>query len=75
MLFSSDLFLFVFLPIVLLVYYGPLRSSRRGQNLFLLLASLFFYGWKEPVFVLVMAGSILFNYLLGLWAADRKSVV
>lgn len=69
MLFSSPIFLFAFLPIVFAVYYGPLRSSRRGQNLFLLLASLFFYGWKEPVFVLVMAGSILFNYLLGLWAA------
>lgn len=68
MLFSSDLFLFLFLPAVLLVYYGPLRSSRRGQNLFLLAASLFFYGWKEPVFVLVMLGSVLFNYALGPWA-------
>lgn len=67
MLFSSPIFLFAFLPIVLAVYYGPLRSTRRGQNLFLLLASLFFYGWAEPTFVLVMMGSILFNYLLGLW--------
>ena len=67
MLFSSPIFLFTFLPIVLAVYYGPLRSSRQGQNLFLLLASLFFYGWAEPVFVLVMMGSIVFNYLLGLW--------
>ncbi len=72
MLFSSPVFLFAFLPIVLLVYYGPLRSTRRGQNLFLLLASLFFYGWKEPVFVLVMVGSILCNYALGLWVAVRK---
>lgn len=73
MLFSSPVFLFAFLPIVLLVYYGPLRSTRRGQNLFLLLASLFFYGWKEPVFVLVMVGSVLCNYALGLWVAFRKS--
>ena len=72
MLFSSPVFLFAFLPIVLLVYYGPLRSSRRGQNLFLLLASLFFYGWAEPVFVLVMLGSVLFNYALGLWVWRRK---
>ncbi len=69
MLFSSPIFLFAFLPIVLAVYYGPLRSTRRGQNLFLFLASLFFYGWAQPVFALVMLGSILFNYLLGLWVA------
>lgn len=69
MLFSSPIFLFAFLPIVLAVYYGPLRGSRRGQNLFLFVASLFFYGWAEPAFALVMAGSILVNYALGLWAA------
>lgn len=68
MLFSSPIFLFAFLPIVLAVYYGPLRGMRRGQNVFLLLASLFFYGWAQPVFVLVMMGSIFINYLLGLWA-------
>ena len=72
MLFSSPVFLFAFLPIVLMVYYGPLRSSRRGQNLFLLIASLFFYGWAEPVFVLVMLGSVLYNYALGLWVWHWK---
>ncbi len=73
MLFSSPIFLFVFLPIVLMVYYGPLRGRRGGQNLFLLLASLFFYGWGEPVFVLVMLGSILGNYGLGLWVGRCQS--
>ncbi len=72
MLFSSPIFLFAFLPIVLIGYYGPLRGNRRGQNLFLLLASLFFYGWGESVFVLVMVGSILGNYGLGLWVAAWK---
>ena len=72
MLFSSPVFLFAFLPIVLMVYYGPLRQSRRGQNLFLLLASLFFYGWAEPVFVLVMLGSVLFNYAMGFWVWKWK---
>lgn len=67
MLFSSPIFLFVFLPVVLILYYGPLRSLRWGQNLFLLLASLYFYRWGEPSFVWVMVGSILLNYLLGLW--------
>lgn len=67
MLFSSSVFLFVFLPAVLLVYYVFLRSTRRGQNVFLLVASLFFYAFGEPTFVLVMAASILANWLLGLW--------
>ena len=71
MLFSSSVFLFAFLPVVLLCYYGPLRSTRRGQNLFLLIASLFFYAFGEPRFVLVMLASILVNWLLGLWAGRR----
>lgn len=62
MLFSSSVFLFLFLPVVLLVYYLPLRRWRQGQNVFLLLASLGFYAWGEPWFVLVMLGSILANY-------------
>lgn len=48
MLFSSSVFLFLFLPVVLLVYYLPLRRWRQGQNVFLLLASLGFYAWGEP---------------------------
>ncbi len=71
MLFSSSVFLFLFLPLVLLVYYLPLRRWRAGQNGFLLLASLAFYAWGEPWFVLVMIGSILANYGFGLWV-DRN---
>jgi alginate O-acetyltransferase complex protein AlgI len=65
MLFSSSIFLFLFLPFVLLVNF-VLRRSRPWQNVFLLLASLLFYAWGEPWFVLVMLGSILLNFLLGL---------
>ena len=67
MLFSSSVFLFAFLPAVLVVYYAALRGRRRYQNIFLLAASLFFYAWGEPWFVLVMIGSILANYGFGLW--------
>lgn len=67
MLFSSSTFLFVFMPCVLAVYYGLLRKWRMGQNIFLFLASLFFYWWGEPKFVLVMLASIGMNYLFGLW--------
>ena len=72
MLFSSSVFLFLFLPLVLLIYYGPLRKFRQGQNVFLLLASLGFYAWGEPWFVLVMIGSILANYCFGLWVDHNK---
>ena len=64
MLFSANVFLFAYLPIVLLTYY---LSPRRLKNLWLFLASLFFYGWGEPVYVLLMVGDILLNYGCGLW--------
>ena len=72
MLFSSSVFLFLFLPLVLLIYYLPLRRWRQGQNGFLLLASLGFYAWGEPWFVLVMIASILANYGFGLWVDACK---
>ncbi|MDR3182164.1 MAG: hypothetical protein LBT89_04445 [Planctomycetaceae bacterium] len=69
MLFSSSIFLFYFLPFILFVYYVLLRR-RQTRNVFLLLASLFFYAWGEPYFVLVMMLSILGNWGFGL-AVDR----
>lgn len=65
MIFSSSVFLFVFLPLVLIIYYA-LYSQRLVQNIFLFLASLFFYAWGEPWFVLIMLLSILVNYVIGL---------
>lgn len=65
MLFSSIEFLFLFLPVVLLVYYTlPFRWGLK--NGWLLLASLFFYAWGEPSFVVVMLASIAFNYVMAL---------
>ena len=63
MVFTSVEFLICFLPVVLGMYFC---LPRRAKNGWLLLASLFFYAWGEPKFVLVMLGSILFNYLLAL---------
>lgn len=67
MLFSSPIFLFLFLPLCLLGYY---LLDKRFKNYFLLLMSLFFYAWGEPKFVFVMLVSILVNYLFGL-AVDK----
>ena len=71
MLFSSILFLFYFLPAVLLLYY-LFRFSRTLQNGLLLLASLLFYAWGEPIYVLLMLFSIGFNSAMGYLVRRRK---
>lgn len=63
MVFSSPIFLFVFLPIVLIGYFF---INPKYKNLFLLAASLFFYLWGEPKYVVLMVASILLNYLFGI---------
>ena len=75
MIFSSLTFLFAYLPLTLAVYFlAPLR----WRNLVLLLVSLFFYGWGEPVYIFIMVLSILIDYTHGLLvekyrADDRKA--
>ena len=64
MVFSSLTFLFLFLPAVIACYY--LLPGIRAKNAVLCLFSLLFYAWGEPVYVLLMAASILLNYLAGL---------
>ena len=71
MLFSNSIFIFAFLPCVLAGYYGLFRKSRKWQNVFLTCASLFFYAWGEPWFVLVMIGSILCNWAFALLAGPQ----
>ena len=66
MVFSSTVFLFLFLPIVVLIYFNPIVKNRTFKNIFLLLASLSFYAWGEPVFVFLMMFSILVTWILGL---------
>jgi len=67
LVFSSVTFLFYFLPVVLFLYFVlPFR------NVFLLLASLFFYAWGEANYVLVLLLSISVNYACGI-LIDRQS--
>lgn len=63
MLFSSTIFLFLFLPFVLGLYFIIPKSTK---NLFILFSSLFFYAWGEKELVLLMILSIVMNYLFGL---------
>lgn len=62
MVFSSILFLFYFLPIVLLVYF---IAPKRLKNTVLFISSLFFYAWGEPIYVVVMLFSVAVNFFFG----------
>ncbi|MDG2154417.1 MAG: MBOAT family protein, partial [Gammaproteobacteria bacterium] len=66
MLFNSPIFIFVFLPLVLAGFYATSRLFGREVTIvWLVLASLFFYGWWNPVYLLLMMASILVNFSFG----------
>ena len=72
MVFSSSIFLLLFLPAVYLLNLLIIKLSKNStiaSNVFLLLASLVFYAWGEPILVLLMIGSILLNWFCGLMIA------
>ncbi len=75
MVFSSTTFLTAFLPLTLLLYYGVgvlLTKNVTVKNSILLLASLVFYAWGEPVYILLMLLSILFNFSAGRVLAQAR---
>ena len=63
MVFSSVLFLFQYLPLTLLAYY---LTPLRWRNLTLLVLNLLFYGWGEPVYIVIMFASTAIDYTHGL---------
>ena len=73
MVFSSLLFLFLYLPLVLGVYY---LTPLRWRNAFLLVVNLIFYGWGEPTYIVLMVFTILVDYfagaLVGRWKGQGK---
>lgn len=74
MLFSSYPFIFLFLPIALFVFFriGTLGHHRVALA-WLLGASLFFYGWWNPVYLGLLIGSILFNYAIGITLTNHST--
>lgn len=62
MIFSTLLFLLLFLPIL---FIGIWVINKRFHNVFLLIISLIFYAWGEPILIYVMMGSIFINYIIG----------
>ena len=70
MVFSTPFFLFFYLPMVLAVYYlTPLKL----RNAVLLLVNLIFYGWGEPVYILIMFASIAIDYTHGMLVTRAKA--
>lgn len=63
MVFSSIIFMFIYLPVVLAVYYiCPIK----WRNIWLFAVNMVFYGWGEPVYIVLMLASILINYINGM---------
>ncbi len=72
MVFSSTIFLLAFLPAVLILYYNPFFKGRTYRNIVLLLFSLFFYAWGEPINVFLMMIMIVIAWALGLLMEKEK---
>ncbi len=64
MVFSSLVFIWIFLPII---FFGYFLIQDNFKNIFLLIGSLVFYAWGEPKYVCLMISSILINYIIGLF--------
>ncbi len=62
MVFSSLVFLFMFMPLIIILYY---ISKDKYKNYILLVASMFFYAWGEPTYIVIMLISIISNFLFG----------
>ena len=72
MVFSTTTFLLLFFPVVLAVYYLPFVKKRRKlSNFILTVSSIFFYAWGEPVYVFLMLGVVVVNYLVGMGLGVR----
>ncbi len=70
MVFSSLIFIFVFLPIFLLVYY---LLPHKWRNLFIVIGGYFFYSWGAPKFALILFLTIAVDYIISLYLAKIKS--
>ena len=71
MVFSSMTFLCVFFPVVFALYY--ILPGLRARNVLLILASLLFYAYGEPAYVLLMIFSIVMNYFFGRMMNTRNA--
>lgn len=71
MVFSSIIFLLVFLPTFLIVYYF---SDKKYKNIVILIFSVFFYSWGAPKFIFVILGTTFIDYHLVKWMSNSKNI-
>ncbi len=75
MLFNSHIFIFVFLPLTLVILFGLNRLyGKRAAIVWLVAASLFFYGWWNPKYVFIILASIGFNYAIGKVISQKQTL-
>ena len=72
MLFNSFGFIFLYLPVVLLGFFLLARVRHSFAASWLVIASLFFYGYWNPFYISLLLGSIICNFAFGLWIAKAK---
>lgn len=73
MVFSSAVFLFAFLPVVFILHTFIRNTAAR--NIFLIAASLLFYAWGEPVYILLLLASVCVNFVLGRFVWGKKPML
>jgi len=73
MLFNSYEFIFIFLPIVLLgfLFLGSLGRYQIAIA-WLVFSSLFFYGWWNPIYLILIISSVIFNYFIGIFITNKS---
>ena len=72
MVFSSIEFLYMYLPLCMLIYFIIPAKFLSARNLALLIISLLFYGWGEPVYIFIMFFSIAVDYICGYLVAKNR---
>ncbi len=72
MLFNSYEFIFLYLPIVMLVFFQLGRVNKSYASAWLAFASIFFYGYWNPAYVGLLIGSITYNYVFGMWISNAS---
>lgn len=76
MVFSSIIFCFLFLPILLVLYYAVFfllkGTTSNLSNIILTIGSIVFYAWGEPLYVFLMLLSVIINYIIGRMIGKRE---
>ena len=74
MLFNSHYFIFLFLPITVLIYFFiNSKNFVRTSKVWLIIASLFFYGWWDIIYLPLIFGSITFNFIISFFIINYKN--